>query len=469
MQFIINEEEFKKKYVIDKKNIKHKQPSNIIILPYVTGYVSADREQIEKFSPCIGEFCRLMYNKKISSGQIKPENIDIFLDSIDIDSNYKVTLKRIIKELFFDENENIYIFHPKLLNYIHTPNVYYMKLSKFLYDVLLNDMDNIEIKKKVNDSFKYDSYNVMELLMLKSLPELETVESSKSIYRCVCKNVSNLFKEDLEFILSRPELITTEFEKLLKYYYFFYVSQLSMKLSDFFICDKNKTEELYFILDWEKVSKSRKSYRLGWKMLESHIKPLFSHVHTLEILNTNDSTIKYDYEDLNKIINSLSDIEKDALYESIKKIKNIYVSSINDVQWDQYETQVEKYKGDNIKKEIYDLYRSIDYQFNNSGRKGKYKNYKSWFEEYCKLNFLRKVGSLGNMLNINQEQLLFITKLCIKKKSKMRVRDLFKEYKKRGIYFDRESQLQIVELFEKLNVIEKKSDSGDAQYVKSIL
>ncbi|QWQ96652.1 DNA phosphorothioation-dependent restriction protein DptG [Clostridioides difficile] len=37
------------------------------------------------------------------------------------------------------------------------------------------------------------------------------------------------------------------------------------------------------------------------------------------------------------------------------------------------------------------------------------------------------------------------------------------------MYFDRDSQSKVVELFEKLNIIEKKSDSGDAQYVRSIL
>ena len=40
---------------------------------------------------------------------------------------------------------------------------------------------------------------------------------------------------------------------------------------------------------------------------------------------------------------------------------------------------------------------------------------------------------------------------------------------KRGIYLDKQSQESIVEFYEKLNLIEKKSDSGDAQYVKGIL
>ena len=49
------------------------------------------------------------------------------------------------------------------------------------------------------------------------------------------------------------------------------------------------------------------------------------------------------------------------------------------------------------------------------------------------------------------------------------LKQLFIEYEKRGVYFDRYSRESIVELLNKLNLIEKKSDSGDAQYVKPIL
>ena len=39
----------------------------------------------------------------------------------------------------------------------------------------------------------------------------------------------------------------------------------------------------------------------------------------------------------------------------------------------------------------------------------------------------------------------------------------------RGLFFDRDSKNKIIELYEKLNLIEKKSDSGDAQYVRANL
>ena len=43
------------------------------------------------------------------------------------------------------------------------------------------------------------------------------------------------------------------------------------------------------------------------------------------------------------------------------------------------------------------------------------------------------------------------------------------EYEKRGLFFDRYSKEEIIKLLTKLNLIDKKSDSGDAQYVKPIL
>ena len=52
---------------------------------------------------------------------------------------------------------------------------------------------------------------------------------------------------------------------------------------------------------------------------------------------------------------------------------------------------------------------------------------------------------------------------------KLKLNNLFKELELRGMYFDRDSKEKIVQLYEKLSLLEKKSDSGDAQYVRSIL
>ena len=73
------------------------------------------------------------------------------------------------------------------------------------------------------------------------------------------------------------------------------------------------------------------------------------------------------------------------------------------------------------------------------------------------------------MLNLTEETLIFITKLCIKNQKQMRLKDVFNAFEKRGIFLDSFSKEQVASYYEKLNLIEKKSDSGDAKYVKRIL
>lgn len=474
MDFIIDIDKFRSDYSLPKKNenkkslIHSKKVKNTGILPYTTKYANKHKEFIQGFKACIGEFCRSIYQKKLKNEDVDINNIDNIIKDIDVEPEDKIALKSIIKELFFDENGNTYTFHPLLLNYIDIKEDYNKELASFLYDILLNDKNN-NVVDKIVELFKYRPDNVIELLVLENLPELQEDKSkSKQKYKNCVYNVSSMFKEDLNFMLDKPEFFIEDFEKLLKYYYFFYVSQLSLKLSRFFDYSPYKQEDLYFNLDWEIASKSRTSYLNGWKILEGNLKPLYSHIHTLTILNSNKQDMSYDYYDIKEIISSYDENKKYEVKNNISEVLNLYKENITDVVWDKF--NVARKYDDEIQNTIYELYKTIDYQFNkSSSRKKVYESYKKWFEEFCKINFLRRRGSLGYTLNITQENLLFITKVSIKDKERIKLKDLFEEYKKRGLYFDRDSQSKIVELFEKLNLIEKKSDSGDAKYVRSIL
>lgn len=319
MQIRINEDKFKKEYRFDKGEIKHNSGKNIKLLPYKSKYEKKHEEQIKNFNRCLGEFCRLSYNKKMARDEIDLSNIDFLLDEVESNINDKLVLKSIIKEIFFDRDENINPFHPRLLNYIDTPKGdWNVSLAEFLYDVLLNDdKDSITIKDKMKKIFDSSSDNILELLILKNLPSLYECSKKEFTYKCVCQKVSNLFKKDLNFMLDNIELFKDEFENLLKYYYFFYVSQFTIKMSKLFDTKRDDIEKIYFTLDWESVSISRTSYILGWKMLESNIYKLFSHINTLEILNTNDNKDKYDYIDIDSIISNLPKHEKNILYQNI--------------------------------------------------------------------------------------------------------------------------------------------------------
>lgn len=64
--------------------------------------------------------------------------------------------------------------------------------------------------------------------------------------------------------------------------------------------------------------------------------------------------------------------------------------------------------------------------------------------------------------------LLMLTTLCVKDK-KIKINQLFREYEKRGVFFDRYSREEVKIFLNNLNLIDKKSDGGDAEYVRPVL
>lgn len=114
------------------------------------------------------------------------------------------------------------------------------------------------------------------------------------------------------------------------------------------------------------------------------------------------------------------------------------------------------------------LFDSIKSQFENTGRSRAYNSYSAKFERFCH-KFLKSRGRSGLMLGLSEETLIFLTKISIKEREQMRLKDVFDEFEKRGIFLDDISKEQVTIYYEKLNLIEKKSDSGDAKYVKRIL
>ena len=156
------------------------------------------------------------------------------------------------------------------------------------------------------------------------------------------------------------------------------------------------------------------------------------------------------------MINSLSNEEKNnylsTIYEWIKIYRN---------NFDQEPVDVEL--------EFEELVNTLEKSLAEKIESATIARYALWIEEIGKKYFLKiRGGSYGYMLNMTQEMLLMITAICIKE-DKITLKDLFKEYERRGLFLDSYSQVEVIDLLGKLNLIDKKSDSGDAQYVKSIL
>ncbi|GAB6100177.1 hypothetical protein JCM16358_20560 [Halanaerocella petrolearia] len=465
---ILDIEEIKDTFNVDIDSqkdykLRHNHCNNIRILPYITSNPS---EKALDFTGVLGHFSRLLSKNDFSDKVDKNEIIEKAIEKVN--TKNKTSLKDIINKVFFNEQEELKVFHPKIFNYISLKDSKQKKIAEFLYSVLLNDENKDLFLKTCNSK----PNNILEHLILEAMPSLKDGIKLRKSYKSYFSFVAKVFNEDFKFMINDSEFFVEHFGYFLNYYYFYYVSQLALHLNRMFSSESEKPIPLYFNLDWEKASKSRTSYKQGWRFLEEPVNCLFSHAICLEFLNHLKGIEKpYGYNQI--IIDVVEDMNKaeiDAFVEQLDELILLYKYCTEDIDWEKYSTLGQRYDNP-VKNKICELFKTIDFQFNNppGNRQGPYKKYSNWFKDFCKKEFLQPRGRLGYRLKLSQEYLIFITKLCIKNEPKIRLKKLFEEFKRRGLFFDKYSKQEIIEVFEKLNILEKKSDSGDAQYVRAIL
>ena len=477
--------------IVDKHIIKHKSgdetkdkfyhrtSNQFKLFPYSTKWSKAYYNDFQYFNGITGECFRLSLNKSLKIKLERGENYSSKLKSLIISSAIERTstvkshsFKTILEDLFF-QDDNLYCFDRSTLPYLSfkNDNSTLKEISAFIHNVFFDDEIDSEATREIETN-----QNVLYRVIKDSLPKLKDKKTNADIkYFTFNAEIISLFKNDFKFISSDETFFLNNIDKLLKYYYFIYVSQLILKLNDFF---DEKIHPIYFTIEKEVVSNTRLAFQNGWAYLEKRVGNIFSHANALELLNyieINGQKPK-DYKKFKELFVDLNDTDQEQVIEKVNELKEFYKSKISkpNIGWDECKNQLKidpKYKGMQtvFEKAVYEFWFTVNFQFLNTERKKPYKDYQLWFAEFCKANFLKRRGRIGYTLALNQEMLLFLTKLCVGVEEKIRLNSLWKRLANRGVHFDESSRVEIVKLFEKINLIEKKSDSGDAQYVRRIL
>jgi len=472
---------------IKKNSLVHTTGNQIKIFPFKTN-PSGDifTEDFKSFHGIIGELFRLSDDKTQLESDTKGESYETFLKTkiienaiAKVETKNKEEFKTMLSNLFFEDDNALMKFNVKAIYYMNfvNSNNAIKDFSKFIYDVFLENDKSISNlnEKKEND-------NILNQLIVDCLPDLTKVKTKATTipFTNLFSEIKELFKEDFLFLSNDVSFLLKHIEDFFKYYCFFYFSQVSIKLSSFGI-DNHQIEPIYFSLDWETLSESRlAAHKTGWKQLNRNFEPIFAHANTLELLNyiTVDNNKIGDYHQIIDLLSTFSDEEKLEFKNKITELNSFYTSNIKvfntgfnwaDCEINLKNALVNKKIVDEYVLEIYSLWYRIRYQFENSPRNGAYEKYSKWLSSFAKINYTKNRGRLGATTVLSQEMLLFLTRICIGNENKIRLKTLWDNLKLRGIVFDESSKLEITKLFEKINLIEKKSDSGDAQYIKSTI
>ncbi|MFC0015088.1 MULTISPECIES: DNA phosphorothioation-dependent restriction protein DptG [Allobacillus] len=441
----------------------------------VIPFASNDSKNMLKgnFKPVVGNFTRLVSNEKLEDnqsfsfltedkGEYDSSLISQMTNEVDIQQDSdRYVLEKLIEEHLFQENSNVKIIHPYIFKYQSSSSgnkgKLELKVARFLKDILAgSDLDSF---KEVFD--KQGDEDLLVSMILSHLDELKTNYDSRT-YQNLLPHISKQFADDFNFLSKNKDFFLEHFQSLLHHYYFLYLSQLVFKFEKFEEGDFDRTEPIFYTLDWESLSKRRKSFDglFNFKSFRARSENVFVHLHTQYQLSHNWLNGEKKFMSYREIKDSL---ENGATPRECEE----FLEDLN--EWLKIYSEKMELKSINKVNNLEEGFKSLFNLLRQGMSKDVCTNIGKLFEDAAHGKFLKARGSLGYTLNITQDFLILLTALSVKNKERIALNSLFEEFEKRGIALDRYSKEEVVNLLDNLNILEKKSDSGDAQYVKAIL
>ncbi|PMR70405.1 DNA phosphorothioation-dependent restriction protein DptG [Halomonas heilongjiangensis] len=275
--------------------------------------------------------------------------------------------------------------------------------------------------------------------------------------------LSEFFAEDLQFLFQHPNYLLQNIRSFFGLYAFLYSAQLALNINGW--KSEPESKPLFFILDTEKASLERKYVKEAFPQLKARVADLFPVLSMLEYLNQpqNKKAVKYP---LWKIFNHIEGVGESERINVQRSMANFC---------DKYRkkrglSKVEGYPRDIISmvhlltetaKEIFSKRGTSQFTVNSK--------FVNAFENEIAQHFVQTRGRSGRVLTISQDYFLLLTNLAIGDREQLQFQELLSAFRKRGVWFDRQSELAIIKFLERIGNIEKMSDSGDAVYVQKTL
>lgn len=447
---------------------KHDVGQVIDVVPFVTKRKKAIRDN---FNEILGELSRricglgLRDSKKGEIDLTLSEHpiIEQIIQQVECGDDEAFDLKRFLEQFLFNNNQ-IKPIHPYLFNYVPISDMKHegelKKYAQYVKDILIEGEEGVKAV--------FQNRETEDILTELILGKIDALEKKNYVmqFQPVLTNFSILYREDLQYISQHRDYFLSSFSLLTHFYAFMNVLQLLIKFESALRGEFHMFRPLYFALEWESINARRKAVDgiEGYKWVKENAPNLFVHIHTISQLSHNSINAQ------NESSGKLAFMPYDDLIARIDEAGNeVSMQFLEDLkEWIERYREIfnlEKVKEpNNILEGIQILFGYLKQGTNTQACEKFGLN----IEDLGANVFLRARGSLGQVLNMNHEMLLLLTAVSIKDK-RMPLNKLFEEFEKRGVAFDRYSKKEIISLYDSLNILDKKSDSGDAQYVKPIL
>ena len=248
----------------NNKKLTHNVPKEAALFPFKNN----DTKPLYKngLYNIFGEFLRYLLDKKIKNEFSLDNLIDLIMDDIKIEDGASEYLNKLLNEYIFNEKDELKLLHPYL--YLYTQLSPGQKsgekdVARFLRDIFCRD------NQSLIDFFKSKEYdnNIIIELILRNAPPLDDFHEEQK-FSSKLNYVNHLFNRDIEFAIKHEKFFLENMDNIFAFYYFFYISQLILKLPKRQNFDET-VEELFYLLDWESGVKNRKTEHNGYSFLKN--------------------------------------------------------------------------------------------------------------------------------------------------------------------------------------------------------
>lgn len=313
-----------------------------------------------------------------------------------------------------------------------------------------------------------DNKNLFTKILKEALSSINTgfgegVKVSEDYY--TLPHIKKSFNTDLEWLLSLDSSVIIRHIHLFLHFYICYTLLQSISKLLPLKLDTNKTEPFYFILNSEKASVSHDAVKC-WKdkMPKGLLDKIFGHSQALDVINSVLGGSVGFYEEVLQCLTQTPFEDNKEACETLlnyyqKEKRNLFSNrSSESGSIEEIDTSVTSYD---------EFIRKMDYLCVGLQSPSYISRMRKKFIDVLSIRFLQL--RRGNyILALDNEMLLFLIAMITKSK-RVKLEEMYKKFNEYGIVFNLGTRNAIETYLLKLNLLDRKSDSGEAQYVEVVL
>lgn len=333
------------------------------------------------------------------------------------------------------------------------------KLGNYLYSMMSDGLQN---------SGHNAIPNLFSRILQEALSPLgDTSEDAKKRDYVVLPYIKKSFEDDLRWMLEQEEAVKVKYLHLFLHFYACYAVMQAIVMINSKKQDKaSAPAPFYYILNSEKASVNHDAVLRGWsyQIPKSSLDKLYGKSQALDILN---SVLGGNVGFYSDVVEKLHETDFDENRELCNELLKKYQDEKHEVfsRRTSEEGSIEK---KDIDVHSYDEFIStLEFLCTGLQSPSYISRMRKKVIDLMSVRFLQ--SRRGNfVLVLDNEMLTFLVALFTKSK-KTKLEDMYKLFNSYGIHFNRGSRIVIEEYLLKLNLLDRKSDSGEAQYVTVVL